>query len=157
MVKRRTWDLPSPLRQCNDECICENKLVVLLDLDKFEFIKVLMKNRAKIFYCTRIKQAQTDEERVAVEMEMLNDVNSEGPALLQQIKQRRRLTTDHIDEFASKARREARALNQGGKSVDGNNAMDEEASSIVGRKPLGSAFGEQGLNLDDLVFTEAVT
>ena len=143
--------------QISDERICENKLVVLLDFDKFEFIKVLMKNRAKIFYCTRIKQAQTDEERVAVEMEMLNDVDSEGPALLQQIKQKASAeswTTDRIDEFASKARREARALNQGGKSVDGNNAMDEDAPFTAGRKPLGSAFGEKGLNLDDLVFTE---
>jgi pre-mRNA-splicing helicase BRR2 len=31
----------------------ENKLVLLLDYDKFEFIKVLLKNRAKIVWCTR--------------------------------------------------------------------------------------------------------
>jgi len=140
--------------QIADERTCENKLVVLLDFDKFEFIKVLMKNRAKIFYCTRLKQAQTDEERVAIEEEMLGDVDSDGSTLLQQIKQKgsaESWTTDRIDEFASKARREARALNQG-KSAD--SAMDEETPAATGRRPVGSSIAEKGLNLDDLVFNE---
>jgi pre-mRNA-splicing helicase BRR2 len=33
---------------------CENKLVMLLNTDKFELIKLLIKNRHKIFYCTRL-------------------------------------------------------------------------------------------------------
>ncbi|RHY34546.1 hypothetical protein DYB32_000856 [Aphanomyces invadans] len=48
---------------------CENKLVLLLDYDKFEFIKVLLVNRAKVVFCTRLKQAQSDAERVAIEVQ----------------------------------------------------------------------------------------
>ena len=68
--------------QLPDARECENKLVVLLEYDKFDFIKLLMRNRAKIVYCTRLKQAQTEEERKAIEEEMRNDVVGGGPAIL---------------------------------------------------------------------------
>ena len=55
------------IMQLPDERECENKLVTILDYDKFDFIKVLMCNRNKIVYCTKLKQAQTDEERSAIE------------------------------------------------------------------------------------------
>ena len=44
--------------QLTDERDCENKLVVLLDYEKFDLIKILLRNRAKVYYCTRLKQAQ---------------------------------------------------------------------------------------------------
>lgn len=37
---------------------CENALVMLLDFDKFDLIKVLLKNRVKIVWCTRLARAQ---------------------------------------------------------------------------------------------------
>jgi pre-mRNA-splicing helicase BRR2 len=76
------------LKALADERACENKLVVLLDFDKFEFIKLLMKNRAKIYYCTRLRQAQSEEERAAVEEEMLLDSESGGPQLLELISEK---------------------------------------------------------------------
>ena len=33
---------------------CENKLVMLLNYEKFDLIKLLLKNRHKIYYCTRL-------------------------------------------------------------------------------------------------------
>ena len=56
--------------QTTDERTCENKLVVLLDFDKFDFIKILLKNRAVVYYCTRLKQAQSESEKKAIETEM---------------------------------------------------------------------------------------
>ncbi len=72
----------------SDDRLCENKLVVLLDFDKFDFIKLIMKNKAKIFYCTRLKQSQNDQERILIEEEIMNDNQSNGPLLLQLIKQK---------------------------------------------------------------------
>eukprot|EP00429_Kryptoperidinium_foliaceum_P049989 CAMPEP_0176116146 /NCGR_PEP_ID=MMETSP0120_2-20121206/58331_1 /TAXON_ID=160619 /ORGANISM="Kryptoperidinium foliaceum, Strain CCMP 1326" /LENGTH=2173 /DNA_ID=CAMNT_0017450395 /DNA_START=42 /DNA_END=6563 /DNA_ORIENTATION=+ len=45
---------------------CENKLVQVLQYENFEFTKLLLKNRLKILYCTRLGQAQTEEDKTAV-------------------------------------------------------------------------------------------
>lgn len=45
---------------------CENRLVSVLQYENFEFTKLLLKNRLKILYCTRLGQAQTEEEKAAV-------------------------------------------------------------------------------------------
>ncbi|CAI5719859.1 unnamed protein product [Peronospora effusa] len=73
----------------SDLSACENKLVLLLDYDKFDFIKLLLENRAKVLYCTRLKQAQNDEERRSIEEEMVDDEtldDGEGNAILDQLR-----------------------------------------------------------------------
>mmetsp|Transcript_75394 Transcript_75394/g.157134 ORF Transcript_75394/g.157134 Transcript_75394/m.157134 type:complete len:2169 (-) Transcript_75394:248-6754(-) len=45
---------------------CENRLVQVLQYENFEFTKLLLRNRLKILYCTRLGQAQTEEEKNAV-------------------------------------------------------------------------------------------
>lgn len=62
----------------------ENELVGLLGYLRFDFIKLLLLNRKKILFCTRLGQAQTGEEREAIEKEMMAD--AEGDAILQQLK-----------------------------------------------------------------------
>lgn len=139
--------------QNSDERICENKLVVLLDFDKFEFIKILMKNRAKIYYCTLLKQAQNDDERVRIEEEMLMDIEGNGAYLLQLIKQKasaENWTQDRIGEFASKARREARALNK--IKLSGEDKIDETFATTENKSIV--APHDKVLNLDDLTFAE---
>lgn len=37
---------------------CENKLVMLLSHEKFDLIKLILKNRFKLYYCTRLGRAQ---------------------------------------------------------------------------------------------------
>ncbi|TDH71432.1 uncharacterized protein CCR75_005989 [Bremia lactucae] len=67
---------------------CENRLVLLLDYDKFEFIKLILENRAKVLYCTKLKQAQNDDERRKIEDEIVQDetlLNGEGKAILDQL------------------------------------------------------------------------
>ena len=161
--------------QIADERICENKLVVLLDFDKFEFIKLLMKNRAMIFYCTKLRQAQTDQERAAVEEEIKTG-HPELLLLIQQKASAESWTQDRIGEFANKARREARALNkEGGKDQGGlvkgsgrGDDADNNDSNIDGsdrllqkfyseeQNPLFSSgvVGAGMLNLDDYVFND---
>jgi pre-mRNA-splicing helicase BRR2 len=52
---------------------CENALVGLLDFDKFDLVKLLLTNRHTIAFCTRLLQAQSDQERASIEAEMLAD------------------------------------------------------------------------------------
>ena len=50
----------------DDERSCENQLVLMLDYDKFDLIKKLLKNRTRIVWCTRLTRAQNEEERAIV-------------------------------------------------------------------------------------------
>ena len=46
----------------------ENALVALLDFDKFDLIKDLLRNRLKIVWCTRRERAQSEDERTRIEV-----------------------------------------------------------------------------------------
>ena len=46
---------------------CENKLLVLLGFESFEFIKLLLNNRVKIWACVSLKRAKDDTERDTIE------------------------------------------------------------------------------------------
>ncbi len=52
---------------------CENRLVQLLEYEKFDLIKLLLKNRLKIVYCTKLVHAEDDRERQLIEEEMKSD------------------------------------------------------------------------------------
>jgi pre-mRNA-splicing helicase BRR2 len=53
-----------------DARACENRLVALLEHDKFELIRRLLKNRWKVVYCTRYARAKDDGERAELSEEM---------------------------------------------------------------------------------------
>ena len=120
--------------QISDERGCENRLVVLLDFDKFEFIKLLLRNRAKIYYCTRLKQAQSETEKEAIEREMKNDGDGGGPAILEQLYHTTSAESwaqDRLGEIADKARREARALNAA-EELQGQQQRQQQADGLGG-------------------------
>ncbi|KAI5838977.1 putative pre-mRNA splicing helicase [Morchella snyderi] len=49
----------------------ENELIEVFDYEHFELVKVLMKNNAKIVWCTRLARAgESSEERIAIEQTM---------------------------------------------------------------------------------------
>jgi len=56
-----------------DERQVENDLVGLLGFEKFDFIKLLLRNRLKIVYCTRLIHADGETARSAIEEEMRAD------------------------------------------------------------------------------------
>lgn len=141
-----------------DERVCENKLVVLLDYDKFDFIKVLLQNRAKIYYCTMLKQAQSDEEREALEKEMVLDSESDGAALLDQLKQKASAeswTKDRMGEFRDKVRREARALRveQAGEAMETENDVVGGIAATSTRNSS-DPVPEKMLDLEGLQFSQ---
>ena len=63
-----------------DAATVETRVVQLLGLDQFPLAKELLRNRAKVVWVTRLRQAQDDAERAAVEAEMAAD--AEGAAIL---------------------------------------------------------------------------
>ena len=65
--------------------VVENKLVSLLQFERFELVRLLMKNRPKVVFCTRLGQAQSDEERQAIEEEMAK-AGPIGLAILEELK-----------------------------------------------------------------------
>jgi pre-mRNA-splicing helicase BRR2 len=146
--------------QLSDERACENRLVVLLDFDKFEFIKLLLRNRAKIYYCTRLKQAQTETERKSIEQEMETDAVNGGPSILAALKQTSSAeswTQDRIGEMTNKARREARALSKSGSTAnDGNmDVIDESAINISAGSDVVNITGqEMFIDLEGLQFNQ---
>lgn len=145
--------------QIPDERVCENRLVVLLDYDKFDFIKLLLQNKSKIYYCTRLRQAQSEAEVKSIEDEMKVDITNGGALILEQLRQRgsaESWTKDRIGEFANKARREARALNKVGVDAEeGDSAMDAVMLGSVSESAGGGGVGgEKILDLDGLQFSQ---
>lgn len=63
------------LLQIQDKRECENKLVLLLNQERFDFIKILLENRFEIFYMTKLGKAQSDRERSSIIDEMLANEN----------------------------------------------------------------------------------
>jgi len=154
--------------QLSDERACENKLVVLLEYDKFDFVKLLLQNRAKVLYCTMLKQAQSDAEREAIEKEMSLDVQNDGPLLLEQLRLKASAeswTKDRMGEFRDKARREAKALVKvgggglGGQKRNTGDAMDTDdlvggIAMSGGRPGEAAAAAERILDLEGLQFSQ---
>ncbi|EWM22383.1 u5 small nuclear ribonucleoprotein helicase [Nannochloropsis gaditana] len=123
-----------------DELDCESKLVVLLDVDKFDFIKKLMKNRGKILFCTRLKQAQSQAEKKEVEAEMLQDVELGGPAILKELYQKATAESwaaDRQGEFVRKTKGEARGLGGGREEGRGAGRAGGLVEDEVGYVPTG--------------------
>ena len=86
---------------------------MLLDYDRFDFIKTLLANRSRVFYCTRLKQAQTEAEAEAVRAQMAADVDGGGAAILEALAQTGSAETwaqDRAADFANRTRREAVGL-----------------------------------------------
>ena len=66
----------------SDDRECENKLVLMLDYDKFDFIRVLRKNRIRLGYCVRLAKAGEGLEKTNIEKEMENSNDLNVRALL---------------------------------------------------------------------------
>lgn len=71
--QKMTKSVLETLQVAKDARDCENKLVLLLDYDKFDLVKLLTRNRSVVLYCTRLGQAQTAAERQNIETEMKDD------------------------------------------------------------------------------------
>jgi len=135
-----------------DERGCENRLVTILGFEKFDFIKVLLRNRSAIYYCTRLRQAQSDDERGAIEDEMRKDIEFGGPDILAALGQTEtadKWQMERAGDLSRKARREARAL----RDQSGSAAQDDMDVADATAYAVAEALRpESVLDLSDLSF-----
>lgn len=128
-----------------DERLCENNLVLLLDFDKFDLIKLLLKNRRKIYYCIKLKQAQSDADRQAIEIDMKGDFKFGGNDIWNQLNETNLAgswSKDRIGVIADKVRREAIEIAKlSDMSMDGI-GLDEITSGKIDLEAL--AFKDGG-------------
>lgn len=131
-----------------DDRDVENRLVMLLDYDKFDLIKLLLRNRLKIVWCTRLARAEDQEQRKKIEEEM----TAMGPshtAILEQLHATRASAKERQKNLEKSIREEARRLKDDRGSGDGDRdrrVIDREMENgwLKGQRQL--------LDLDNIAF-----
>ncbi|MCO5568042.1 hypothetical protein L7F22_021738 [Adiantum nelumboides] len=120
---------------------------MLLDYNKFDLIKVLIKNRLKIIWCTRLARAEDDVERKRIGEE----TSQGGPALaaiLEQLHATRATAKERQKNLERSIREEARKLRDDGGEASKGERFDREGAS-AGDWSKGQ---HQMLDLDQLIF-----
>lgn len=148
-----TDDILSILKEAEDLGSCENRLVLLLDYDKFDFIKLLLHNKNKILFCTRLKQAQSESERKSIEEEMLAEPTGEGKSILHQLSQTASADSwmqDRIGAMSSTSREEAKNLRR--MQVSEQKKEDEDAPMHL--KKDTETKPQRVIDVDSLTFKE---
>ena len=66
------------VRNAADVRECENRLLVLLGFEVFDTIKLVLQNRVRVWACTAMKRAQSDQERTDIEKVLMEEPTGEG-------------------------------------------------------------------------------
>ncbi|TVU21580.1 hypothetical protein EJB05_31227, partial [Eragrostis curvula] len=118
----------------------ENRLVMLLDYENFDLIKLLVHNRLKIVWCTRLARAEDQEQRKKIEEEMVGDP-SLAP-ILEQLHATRASAKERQKNLEKSIRDEAkRLLNSDVATADGARERraverDMESGWLKGQRQL---------------------
>ena len=106
----------------------ETDLVFHLDFKRFELIKLLVANRKKIVWCTKLGRAKSDEEKASIETNMYNDPSLTG--ILAQLKETRASARDRKNAMINEVREEARKLRGNeGATAKGPEVIDQEVAA----------------------------
>ncbi|EAA15876.1 Drosophila melanogaster CG5931 gene product-related, partial [Plasmodium yoelii yoelii] len=84
---------------------CENKLVNILMCENFPMVKLFIKNRWKIYYCTLLGQAQNEKEKNIIIENMKK--TEEGEEILEELSNFRNIKKNKQSEFTKNLRKEA--------------------------------------------------
>jgi pre-mRNA-splicing helicase BRR2 len=140
--------------QPSDVRLLENQLVSLLDFEKFELIRLIVKNAPRIHHVTRFRQASNDEVRAKVRAEIAADTIHGGPEILRRLGDALSSdswTQDRTASAKDKVTREAEQIARSSRS-EKNNTENELAflspSSGAVFKP------DRLVDLDALAFTK---
>lgn len=127
------------LKNASDDRDCENKLVLLLGYDQFQFIKTLFKNRWTVLYCTLLAKTESTSEREAIEEEMRADPEKERIL--------KALSAMESEDLVQEERARKAAARKSRMESD----LDAESADLQEKKGLGS---RKVLDLEDLAFTD---
>ena len=92
----------------NSEHDLENELVPILEYRSFELIKLLLSNRWKVVWCTKLARAQNDEEKNQIEEYMSTQAHLNE--ILASMKSQKSSAKDKESEMERRIREEARNL-----------------------------------------------
>jgi pre-mRNA-splicing helicase BRR2 len=136
-----------------DDREAENALVALLDFDKFDLIKLLMYNRHRVLWCTRLARAQDEAEAARIEQEMSSV--PELQAILRQLHAQRMTARERQNATELRIREEARRLRsaEAGGNATGVGADDDLMPPPPAPGPA-AASGRRVLELDALSFQQ---
>ena len=134
--------------QLGDVRESENRLVSLLDFERFALIKELLTSRERIVWCTRLARAQDEGERGAIEAEMEGAPGT--AAILAALHATRASARDRQTAVERNIREEARKLRAGG-GADGASGGSGGPSGGAGAGP-GAAAGRKNVDLENLTF-----
>lgn len=132
-----------------DDRTAEGALVALLDYDKFELVKLLLHNRARVLWCTRLARAQDEAQQRDVEAAMLQ--HPEAAEVLQALRAQRLTARERQNATESRIRDEARSLRAG----DAQPHDDAPPPAPGGGGGAGAAAGRVLLELEALAFHQA--
>lgn len=120
----------------------ENKLVMLLDFDRFDLIKELLRNRVRVVWCIKLARSQNDSERSTIEAEMAEQ--PETRAILDALHGTRASARDRQSAMERTIREEARKLRQG----------QDGAGGGAGGAAAGAAANRRMVDLESLTFVQ---
>ncbi|PON97647.1 U5 small nuclear ribonucleoprotein 200 kDa helicase [Trema orientale] len=118
-----------------DDVEVENKLVLQFQLEKFDLVKFLLRNRLKIVWCTRLARAEDQEERKRMEEEMVQ-LGPDLSAILEQLRATRVTAKEREKNFEKSIREEARRLKDGDKGRGGLVDMESDRGWLKGQLQL---------------------
>ncbi|KAL4189933.1 hypothetical protein AMTRI_Chr08g209540 [Amborella trichopoda] len=90
----------------------ENRLVTLLDYDKFNLVKLLFRNRPKVVWCTRLARAEGQKQRKSIEEEMMD--GGPGLVILEQLHATRATAKEQQKNLEKSIRDEVQRLKDDG-------------------------------------------
>jgi len=109
-------------KKVNDLRECENKLLVLLESELFDIIKLILNNRIRIWACVSLKRARDDKERNEIEYVLKHESSGEGMRVWDEIhskskaedwtRERMREITDSIQSGNSSSNSRKNELHQ---------------------------------------------
>ncbi|XP_076060028.1 U5 small nuclear ribonucleoprotein l(3)72Ab [Oratosquilla oratoria] len=135
-AQTKAMDVLEILKTAKDDRECENKLVLNLGYDKFEFIKILNRNRQMVLHCTLLASAQSETEKEEIRKLMLADTQLKRILAMLENEEEVMDTSEAGDELGSSRQRR---LNT--QSMD----VDDKSGLVPGHR--------QFIDLESLVFT----
>ena len=146
-VQKKSEEVLSVLNAPTD-IECENKLVDLLEYDRYDLIRLLSKNRHKIYYCTRLKQAQDPKEEEAIRQEMRRTpVGEEILESLEHGKQKKDTNKDF-----TRVKKEAARLSKHAKDISQDMEIKFEDSTMTDAEF--ASMSKKALDLENLTFPQ---
>ncbi len=135
-------DISNEERTC-DLRECENKLLVLLESELFDLIKLILNNRVRIWACVSLKRAKDDKERDGIEAVLKKEATGEGMRVWEELYSK--------SKAGDWSRERMRGLTDAMKKKDDKDDGDNSAMDVDVKKDEEQAIE---LDLDSLAFRD---